>query len=435
MKKVITLIFTIVIYIVMMLFFSDITIEKLFLILPQLFLILYYFYIKKLKNGPLVDLVNFIIFIRYMIIPGIIIIFEKNYKIQNFYEAYYMYFYEMICVILTLIFLSKKRINLNEKNEKIKKNDLILYIFILLGIILVAGNPKLLGNYNFLFAKEVNIHKEVIKTKLGIFIIWIRYILIYVITKFCYKKFIKTKKMKFYYYNLLVIILNMLVITKTSRFSIMIFLYIAFVLTKYLYKKNEILHRLYGYGLFILAYSTLIKFSKNMNFLEFFRKFFVNFVSILESYFGGLKNLSYIEKLSLIQENTNKLEIFLNDTFSSVMYLSKFTNFEKTTIFNFNYAFYNHKEYQDQIVPLSLQSYSYLGPIFFPLLSIIYIYILVKLDYFFLETKRLDYSYLIMLIGFTLANFMMTNHSIVFSSIVNLMPLIAIFFVNKKIKI
>lgn len=415
--------------------YSNITTEKIVLLLPQIIIIFYLAYMKRVKNGPLIDLLNISIFIRYLIIPILIVIFDKNYQIENFYHSFYIYIYELICVIFTIIFSIQKKVNLEEKSLDLKRKDFLLLLLLIGTVIIVLINPNLIKQYNFIFLNKKVLERISFSSKLDILLIWSRYIFIYVVTKFYYQKFLKTKSNIYYILNMFFLILNMLIIRGTSRFSIMIFLYLLFVITKYIYKKEKYVYVILGLGGIILSYSTFLKFSKgeSINFNEFFSIFILNIRNNLEIYFGGLKNISLIDNLLKIQESTNKFTLFFNDTFSSVMFLSKFTNFENTTIVNFNYVIYNHKDYQDQIVPLSLQSYSYLGSILFPLLAIIYTNILVRLDNFFFKTKRLDYSYLIILIGFIIGNFMMTNHTIVFSGIVNLFPLLIIFLLNNKI--
>lgn len=438
MKKLLLFIIIINIYVLLLfsvaLSYSNITTEKIFLMLPQIICIVYFFYLKKKNHGPLIDLLNVSLFFRYLVIPMLIILFDQEYQLENFYHSFYIYICELFCVVCTIIFSIPKKIELKNKIIRLKNKDFIIYLFIFIVILLIIKKPELLSQYNFIFKKNINLNEQRFYSKLDILTIWLRYSIIYIVTKFCYTRFLETKKNKYYLYNLFFLILNMLIIRGKSRFSIMIFLYLLFVITKYLYKKNKDLYKILGVGIFILMYSTFIKFTtnQNINFNNFLSDFIFNIRNNLEIYFSGLKNISMIDKLLKIQENINVFHLFLNDTFSSVMFFSKFVNFEDTTIVNFNYAIYNHKDYQDQIVPLALQSYSYFGPIFFPILIVIYTYFLVKLDSIFLKTQNLDYSYLIVLIGFTLSNFMMTNHTIVFSSIINLLPMSVIFFINRK---
>lgn len=408
---------------------------------------------KSNKIGILRYFFYLILFVRYMLIPLINIYLGDINEIAIYKEkkeslilGIILYYIEMLSVFITIKILEIRK--LKYKRIKIIDSIKLVKIFVILCIllflcVLLKHKEVIFDNIScVLFQKKLgNGTIEYLNKKSNYSIIifdYFRILFIAIVTEKYFFKYKKTFKNRYKILNYSILILNIFIINGFSRQSILIYLVINFGIVRWIYDDKKMFKILLLISVLVIILTTFIKMSAvNEGFLEYIKKFTLNLAISLEVYFGGIKNILKANEVRNLLENYNKLFILKNDSFAYFPLLTKFSNYAETTIVYFNYSIYNHFKYQDQIVPLVLQSYIYFGIFFSNLFSILYTVIILTLDRLSLKSENILEFVIIIYLGFPISIFMMTNNTIVLGALglrLGMLIILAVIILLKKIK-
>lgn len=453
--------------------FSIINIENIsYLSFFSLFFLIIFFFsevkeYKKKNIGILRGTFYLILIIRYGVIP-LIKIYTGSPDIKNIGElsyeekeiAYFLYFYEMISIYMVVKLFNffnykknkKKYIKKNMKEQKYSKKLNVVFGIILLFFItiLFLNKQEVVDNFHFIYTQKKlgEGTSEYLKIKSNYSLVVIEYFRIVIIslcTQFFFRKYKKTNNKYFKYFNYLLLGINISFISGYNRQSILIYIMITIGIIKWVYEDEKNFKLSLVFSFVLIMFATFIKMSNSSDdLLGYLNNFYISMINNLESYFGGLFNISKASELydlMKINKNINSNEIFYNDTIRSMPFLSKYSDSLKSTKTFFNYTIYKHYIYGDQIVPMVVQSYIYFGIYLSSFLTIIYTFLLLVLDRCSLMNRKKVYRYIIFVyLGFPISLFLMTNHIIAIGSFITKIIFYIIYvhilriFIKKEIK-
>lgn len=163
---------------------------------------------------------------------------------------------------------------------------------------------------------------------------------------------------------LFLIIVNTVFIIGFSRLSILFILIplIGTVLSVFPHFQKRLLKFVPFLIIPVLIITTLQKFSvKDDDVISYSN---VNIISpnSLNSYFAGIDNiLTGVNTYDIHGANQDGLNLFYNDFMQNIPVLTKIVDQSNLTNVYYNEVIYNHRDYQDQIVPLSISGLMHFG--------------------------------------------------------------------------
>ena len=149
-------------------------------------------------------------------------------------------------------------------------------------------------------------------------------------------------------------------------------------------------------------------------------------------YFSGPENIA--TGLDMIKANPGNLSSasLLHDLTRNTAGLNAFSDPSKTTTAQYNRLIYDTQDKTDQIVPLSIQSQVYFGPLGTTLLLAIAIYWMMRCDRRAQLETRLGYKYGLAYVTFFLSMGMMTSLGSIVSPLTNVfLPLVVVLKLNE----
>ena len=414
-----------------------------FLILGIMYLFYFslLFFVIKIKISLVSLIILTFMLIRYILIPNMYFTegtlnVHYNNEIQNFLHVELFMIYEMSVLFIVLYFTNRKIRKFKIDTQKITyvKSNLSLqnlYFYILLGltILLLVIFPNSIRFFNDTPFQEETISNGYI----AIFQVLLIVSSLTIIDFFM--RYFKNNSVK--YLGMITVLIFLSIFssflpTSISRNIFLINALIMFTFVRYFFKQYYKLSAVMLVVLAVLyfAYITLIKqgLSSDGNILLDTFKSFSNY-STLNSYFAGPSNIDIGLRFSSVVGI--KPFLIINDIFANSPYISGFIPTNTVTMFN-HFIFRGISN--DQIIPLSIQSTIYFSILFAPLLVGILSYLSVIYYWKADKTKCLitKYTFLYVSFLFSLSQIISLN-AISMLIIIRVLPVLAIFYVYKKI--
>lgn len=228
---------------------------------------------------------------------------------------------------------------------------------------------------------------------------------------------IKERSKKWLY--LIIIIVSNLFIIGLSRFSMIFFTLPLLILIRNFLNKKDFNKILFITGITTvctLLIASLAKFTRGDNEASidsFFSPYSIN------AYFAGPGNIATgidIYNNPSLYEHTTYL---LNDTIQNIPLLSKLTIDNYKVNILFNEQIYGHRDYADQIVPLSVSGLFHFGYLGVSLYSAFFLIIALYMERLSYRTKELGYRYVYIYLSIALSLVFMLNIGSFYSNLVS----------------
>ncbi|MCE9679176.1 MULTISPECIES: O-antigen polymerase [Gammaproteobacteria] len=371
-----------------------------------------------MRNSVVFKLVVFQAIIRYSLIP-IFIIHDQYLKVG--FESRYtniaiiVSVLEIVSIFLIFEIFSKKQESVIRRvNRTIQPVEnytivsfLLLVIFCYLyytGSFEVVNFIWNLGDY---VSKYVTGEDEINSNKFGAVLLTpFKIILSLLAISIIYNS---SKVINKSYYYLLVVFFSSLFIVGTSRFSVVLFSLPLVVLISQMVEPKDI-RKILIFTLFIFVFmiviTTLAKFSKYGNTLTLNS---IVTASTLNAYFSGVGNVSLgfeaYDELTI----DDSILYLVNDTFQNIPILSKLTYDNYKGTIKFNEFIYQHRDYADQIIPLSISGlfhFGYIGLFFY---SSFFVTIALYFERCALKINYIGYKYIYISLASTFSLVFMLN--------------------------
>lgn len=420
---------------------------KYLFIIPILYGLLNYITIKTTKIGPGLFMMNIVLTIRYIIFPPLFKLSNFKCTILNNSDSDYINTAILLSVIeMLFIFISYNIINkIISKNIKYRPSllnnngNIIQYVIIIFGILIVLNNPSVLNTYNSILNTNSNqITKELIGSGVELqFLSWsITFITLSIVT-FSYSKFLKYKKSKFFYLAATVCIINVLFYKGSSRLSLLIPLITFMFLLLELFPSYKIKVKSVFYTIAIVAITIIssLKFFGNIESSTLSSNIDIqSSVDLINAYFGGIPNVIIGVKSSTLFEHIINYKTIINDVLGNAMGISKYFDIKNKSSYFFNYPIYTDLKVivVDQIVPTIIMGYMYFNIYFCFIPTIIMVYAICKFDFLFRIEHKVEYIYLYAymsaFVGFTLPGNITHLTTLIFNFF---LPLLILFKLNR----
>ncbi|MED2972872.1 O-antigen ligase [Fictibacillus sp. B-59209] len=418
-----------------MVFLLPLTYGLLILILPSITRFM-------IKNAGLL-IFNIVTFVRYVILVlvGVLTDFSiwRGIPPGSTYlkSAILVMFIEMITVFIFIQIISKRYYSstkMQVSNERVINkniNSFILNLFILLGIISVILFPEIISKLRFV--TNLDDFTEYQRNDFPLFGLFellfniARILVVLSIIVYWKKKHELTGKFKYVFYSIGISLLNLLIVTGLSRFSILISaVAILYFLAKLFNKHKKLIFSSLMTGIiFSVTIVSLYKFfgrsennSSNYNDLAWWS-------DTLQMYFSGPKNVA----IALTMNDRFDINIVIQilvDLFSSVAGIAGILHPNFSTVGLYNLTYYGSTVSVDQIVPIVGQGFFYFGYIGSFIPSIIAVWLMMKFDKKAALTNNPYSSYAYYFIATWFGALMMVNWTILFSHFINTFVLLMI---------
>ncbi|WP_286391595.1 O-antigen polymerase [Acinetobacter indicus] len=381
--------------------------------------------------------------IRYLLLPVLFSIDPDIIGIQSkkINIAIFIMVFEFLCVYLVFLFFSNQ-----QKNTSISKPYFfkglyfipILLIFIFCYIYLSGALVKVnaIWDLDDFVDKYITQGEELSYNIAGIllFNLFKILLLLYFFSKIFYAKNINYNLKKWLY--AILIISSGLFILGVSRFSILLNMAVMFALLNSFIEKKEVNKVIYfslPIVFFILLIATLAKFSR---YGDEVTGEAVLTARVINAYFAGFGNIA-IGLDAYDHLYNNSLLYVINDTIQNVPLLSKFALEEYKTNVKFNEMIYGHRNWADQIVPLSISGLFHFGYIGLFLYSPIFMAIALYFEKISKSVKFIGYKYVFTYLSINFSLVFMLNLGSFYGSFFNnilfiLFPLTFIYLFDKK---
>ena len=156
------------------------------------------------------------------------------------------------------------------------------------------------------------------------------------------------------------------------------------------------------------------------------------FSDSLQSYFSGVNNVAIAVETKEMFGNYDFNSI-ATDITRGVVYVNSFFTSSKSSLTDFNVAYYNGGTSRDQILPIIGQGYLYFGFILSPLLTVITMILLMFFDSKIIKQRDLLIKYIYAYVGLKLGLFMMSNFTILLSFMTNYFLILLFIFKGNNI--
>ena len=338
--------------------------------------------------------------------------------------AIFVMILELMSAFIAFRFFSTKNIKNISKDELTISplNNLVLLSIVLLLMFIYMYTSGSLSKVNFIWSLNSYIENSVAGTDelessgVGILLFTpFKVLTALLFISLVYKSSkIKNNKKKWFY--LIIILLSSLIIVGTSRLSIVFFVLPLVILTSSLVQKSDykkILNVTAIIMFIVLTVTTIAKFSIYDN--EFSSSSILT-ASSVNAYFAGPGNIAVGYEAFEKVEGFDSILYFINDVFQNVPLLSKLTLDEYKTTAKFNEEIYHHREYADQIVPLSISGLFHFGYIGVFIYSTFFLIVALHIEKISYRVSFIGYKYILISLSMTLSLIFMLNIGSFFAS-------------------
>ena len=398
--------------------------------------------IHKYITFPGMFVLNVVTFIRYVILPFLILINDSYMDEYGYFqEGAILMIYESICLGILLIFITRKYYKNTSLNKyKINKDNknYLLKIITIIAIILIILQPSILEQYNFVFTSASSAEltdSSTIATGLPFLIVdWGKLLFPLILTIPLITRYKKTNN-NIYYLLVIAIILffNVLIFSGTSRSSMLMpaLASLFYLLIAFPNKKKQIF--VFMSTLIIIAVFYLT-FLKNEYTGTTATSSFNDLIDYVDSYFVGPENLGIAIGANQMYSGAFNFQTFLTDILGNFPGLSDFFDLENRTNTFFNLFAYSGGPQRDQIIPSIGQGLFYFGYVFSFIPQFIIVFLMAKFDNLYSNSNNIIgiyiFSYIAVKFGFTYAQSLSSSLGFLYATAI---PLILIYIVNKFI--
>lgn len=412
------------------------------LIIPPLIYLMGYIWFNKIFNFiqyPGMFLFNVISFIRYYLIPVLMIFESSTYTTDVYlYKGVGLLIYECVVIFILLNVIIKKKYKkiTNEKIEKDPNNEhLMIKLVIGIAILLLIMQPSILDQYNFVFNEVENIvfiKQSELVTGINSIIFNVAKLFFPVILIIYFYK-IKNRNMLYILSIIILLVLNVSFFSGTSRNSVVIpAIASMFFLLKLFQDKRKITWFLFMTTILTVTIQLTVTKSQYLNSNSFSN--LSGIINYLDVYFSGPNNLGISIKAKELYSDTFTFRTFINDLFSNAPILSNYTDQNDRTSKLFNLSFYNGGQSTDQIIPSIGQGLFYFGYLFSVVPQMVVIFLIALLDKHYAKTTNIILMYFLAYFAARFGFGYTQNISILINfSLAVILPVISLVFVNRLI--
>lgn len=415
------------------------------------------FYITNIRFSLLkylgILVLSLILFVRYLILPLISSLtgyyFHSSAPLTNSDANFYtviMMTYEMICIFVSLHYfinrLNKQQMTRQHIKEPVVDSGFLIYlIVIIVGIISLLYIPQISARTNFLFIRDEFelLNLNAFNYALFIFAVNAFKVLFIIFLTIAYKK-----KIKGHNYSQLLILLfailsfgffwttNRLTVLAQAIATIALLININLVNRKLVYIMvlmfvfsilSMSTYRWFGYGI-SSDKETISDLTSHLD---------KKILDYLLAYFAGPHLISLAVNLEYDPSFMVLIKTFVNEILSYIMFINQIVPLgsdSTTVIYNKLFGFYWEPNF---ILPTLGQSYMFFGGAFSPLLSLLFIFLIYKVEKALAMTNSLGEKYAYYILLCWLAFFPVHNINIASSYIFNIfLPLFLIAKANKN---
>lgn len=398
-------------------------------------------------NNISLFIIDTLMCIRYVVLPLSYYTSTNNpfaFHYQYEFVAIFMLVYEMIMVTMTInIFAPKIFLQNIEKEQAFQsgiklKSPGIIIIILLLGLVLITMPQYMTNLFTFRFSdmQEVENTSSIkgmynIIYKTGIIIVGC-----VIMSKFSR---IEEKQTKHFISCLLIswLIIWMSSIGTSGIVSRTTFLtngiiFTIMVLRIFPERSRFILCSSLSVTFLFLILGTIFRFYSNSR-VSIGEEILA--YEVLDSYFGGLRNLTVAIRMDDLYGDRITFSTLLNDLFAGFPFFATRIglNFDDRIVYYFNATFFGFTGISSRICPLIGQGYSYLGLLFSPLFSCFCVYGAMKINRIMRKTKNEILIYIACLLTFYLSAYSMYNLNIITGGLWNkILPIYLVYLLSKE---
>ncbi len=382
--------------------------------IPALYGILYYILIPSFVfHGPGWFVINIIMFLRYVLFYPFYVLIGFKSSVVNFYSNQYIFIVFVITILELLVILITSRyflIKFSTRQRRYEfvpnRNLLVLVLFSLSALFVVLLNPAVLLNFNFVFDttkfsdESFAFGEQDFVFGSGVALEYIKYAIIF-FNLFFFEKFLtkynSSRRLKFLILSTIPFLVSSLFYIGISRSSILIpFLaYLALLLKYFKQDSLRVLPILSIYiGVLIISLTIYKQFrtgsvkegASELVDVKFLSDFLNDYTSSFPNVYSAF--VTSEEVSSLVNSET-----IVNDYISILPYFHRYANMTNRTVVLFNKPFSNSIKTSHRILPLNIQGVMHLGFPLFVMYSFFAIFIILKLDSFFLLSNNIYISF------------------------------------------
>ncbi|MBR6103856.1 MAG: hypothetical protein IKP81_02215 [Paludibacteraceae bacterium] len=396
------------------------------------------------SNHLSIRIIDLLMLVRYSIMPVSYYLRDAepySFDITLADEGLFLIVYEMICVFLSLNYFSKSTFRNEDFNSDTKFgisfSDFGVRIIIVLFVITMLMYPQYLKNlltFSFESMEEVDIESNVN----GMFNLIYKTGSVVLSCLLLSRLYSLGQSRKSFFIGICVTFICVWIcslgtsgsVSRTSFLTNGIIYSLILVKIFPLYKRNIFIMFAIVVGS-MLVLGTISRFYADKS-SENFVGDMLNF-EMLDSYFGGLRDVVVSIKASVNYDSLLDVETFFNDIFAGVPFFASRSgvNFDIRSNAVFNLAFFGFPGINSRICPLIGQGYIYLGPILAPLFTVFFVYMALLMNKKFNASNDTISFYMYGLLCYFFSAYSMYNLNIVASGFWNkILPVLIVLSLN-----
>lgn len=388
------------------------------------------------------EIVKFICFIRFVILPFIYYTDQKNYT--EFYVKHQDLVLQIMCIELLSLYiimaLYKKKNDskyLSNYDENYKIFNIFTVAIVCAFIIILLVYPTLIFRIFTNTKESVNLSSNVqLIYNFGVVILNLG------ILKAIKNLNIKEEKIKILISMgitlLSIVLLGVNRAGDISRWTMLINLLInIIILTKYYDKSKRIIGTIFSIiAICILILGTFMKFNddeiNSINVYQYITSEVINYETF-DVYFAGPFQID--NAIEVKEDNEIDITNLFIDIFANCPIINNYLDKSETTPTLYNFAYYNSYIAKDKICPLSGQAYIYFGLALSSIFSIISLCLAIKFNNLAIKSNNEFQLYVNMYMSLLLSLATCLNINIVFQTIwISILPIYIIYKVNIRLK-
>ena len=360
-------------------------------IVPLAYGVLYYFLVPdRIIFGPGLTMMNFVLFIRYVIFPPIFKYYGFRMNVINT-ESYiplsiYISIVEILTILLAIKFSNSEKISPAQiPATPISKR--VPFILFSVAIIAYVLGQDIFANMHFILNPEMIIEEKIELSSS----VWVKisswaqlFIVLFLIT-FLYSKS----------HSLILVVAialsSCMFYQGQSRLSLLTHLLATmFLIVKLVPEKKKLIFLTFiSFGLLAMTSLTIVKTFKASSIYEIT---ITDSDQLLNAYVAGIPNITAGLCANDIFASEIGIGTMINDIFRNAMGISEFFMSDNNSVYYFNRAI--HVLANDQIVPTTCQGVFYFGCVFFWLPTLLMVKSVLWSDKVYLTSSTAEYVWI-----------------------------------------
>ena len=366
---------------------------------PCYFLVLYKgFYFNPFR--PFLFVFSIISTLRYVVLPLCITLLDYyggrspvEPLIESYEKAIFIMLWEILVCSALIFFIERKvKYTKNKSEFKLRKSNFIYYIFIIFAFAMVLINPKSLLYINFIVPSllDESVNTDFL-TNFTVYIFLIAKALIFIIIL---NKCALSNKSHYYLLSMIFLLLNILIYWGTNKSDILI-AGIASLLVFYKVYGIKTLKYLAPVciGLFLIL-GTVNSFRETQS-ISAGQSKFLDRTDAIQAYTGGVYNVAIALEVEKFYPEASEFKVLLYDVFRPMIGPNLLLK-DKEQIYSiiyFNNRIWTNVDRRSQIIPMVGQANLFLGFIFSPLFSMIFIGVAYIFEKIYFSTRYIEVYY------------------------------------------